>query len=120
MNGTTKTPRMHMMMCFGTACLASGAERSRPPCWSNWKLQGVADEVSVIETGCLGFCAGGPLIVVYPDGVFYQKVHPEDTAEIVAEHVLKGRLVERLMNQLPAPRPASRCSRTSRSSTGRT
>ena len=101
MNGTTKTPRMHIMMCFGTACLSSGAERVKASLLEQLQLQGVDDEVDVVETGCNGFCAGGPLIVVYPGGVFYNKVTPEDTAEIVAEHVIKGRPVERLMYTHP-------------------
>ena len=103
MNGTTKnkTPRMHMMMCFGTACLSSGAERVKTALVEQLEVQGMADEVRVIETGCNGFCAGGPLLVVYPGGVFYNKVQPEDTAEIVSEHVIKGRPVERLMYQHP-------------------
>ncbi len=103
MNGTTKnkTPRMHMMMCFGTACLSSGAERVKTALEEQLEVQGMADEVRVIETGCNGFCAGGPLLVVYPGGVFYNKVQPEDTAEIVSEHVIKGRPVERLMYQHP-------------------
>ncbi len=61
----------------------------------------MADEVSIVETGCIGSCAGGPLVVVYPDGVFYTKVQPEDVAEIVAEHLVKGRPVERLMYRHP-------------------
>jgi NADH-quinone oxidoreductase subunit F len=97
----SKTPRMHMMMCFGTACLSSGAERVKAALAEQLEAQGVADEVRVIETGCNGFCAGGPLVVVYPGGVFYNKVQPEDTAEIVSEHVIKGRPVERLMYQHP-------------------
>ena len=103
MNGITKskTPRMHMMMCFGTACLSSGAERVKAALAEQLEVQGMADEVRVIETGCNGFCAGGPLLVVYPGGVFYNKVQPEDTAEIVSEHVIKGRPVERLMYQHP-------------------
>lgn len=103
MNGITrsKTPRMHMMMCFGTACLSSGAERVKTALVEQLELQGMADDVRVIETGCNGFCAGGPLLVVYPGGVFYNKVQPEDAAEIVSEHVVKGRPVERLMYQHP-------------------
>ena len=92
---------MHIMMCFGTACLSSGAERVKAALEEQLHLQGADAEVSVIETGCNGFCAGGPLMVIYPGGVFYNKVTPEDTAEIVAEHVIKGRPVERLMYQHP-------------------
>jgi (2Fe-2S) ferredoxin len=104
MNGTTKTPHMHIMMCFGTACLSSGAERVKEVLEEQLVLQGAEAEVSVIETGCNGFCAGGPLMVIYPGGVFYNKVTPEDTAEIVAEHVIKGRPVERLMYEHPTTR----------------
>jgi NADH-quinone oxidoreductase subunit F len=98
---STKTPRMHMMMCFGTACLSSGAESVKAALVEQLEVQGVKDEVNVIETGCNGFCAGGPLLVVYPGGVFYNRVGAEDTAEIVSEHVIKGRPVERLMYQHP-------------------
>ena len=62
---------------------------------------GLAGEVKVIETGCLGPCVVGPVAVVYPDGVFYQNVHAEDAAEIVEEHLLKGRIVERLVSHAP-------------------
>ena len=96
-----KTPHMHIMMCFGTACLSSGAERVKAALEDQLRLQNADAEVSVIETGCNGFCAGGPLMVIYPGGVFYNKVTPEDTAEIVAEHVIKGRPVERLMYEHP-------------------
>lgn len=102
MNGTSKTPRMHMMMCFGTACLASGAESVRTALLEQLRLHDMQDEVNVVETGCNGFCAGGPLIVIYPGGFFYNKVAPEDAAEIVEEHVIKGRPVERLMYRHPA------------------
>ena len=98
---TAKTPHMHIMMCFGTACLSSGAESVKAALEEQLKLQGADAEVGVIETGCNGFCAGGPLMVVHPGGVFYNKVTPEDTAEIVAEHVVKGRPVERLMYEHP-------------------
>ncbi|MGI5940364.1 MAG: NADH-quinone oxidoreductase subunit NuoF [Thermoleophilia bacterium] len=100
-NGKSKTPRMHMMMCFGTACLSSGAERVKAALMEQLEIQGMAEEVQVIETGCNGFCAGGPLLVVYPGGIFYNKIQPEDTAEIVSEHVIKGRPVEHLMYQHP-------------------
>jgi len=90
-----------MMMCFGTACLSSGAEGVKAALMEQLEVQGVKDDVNVIETGCNGFCAGGPLLVVYPGGVFYNRVGAEDTAEIVSEHVIKGRPVERLMYQHP-------------------
>ena len=100
-NTITMTPRMHLMMCFGTACLSSGAEAVKTALVDELAKNGLQDEVQVVETGCNGFCAGGPLIVVYPGGVFYNRITPADTAEIVAEHVIKGRPVERLMYQHP-------------------
>ncbi|RPI29568.1 MAG: (2Fe-2S) ferredoxin domain-containing protein, partial [Actinomycetota bacterium] len=94
-------PRIHLMMCFGTGCLSSGAERVRDALLDELGTHGMTDEVSIIETGCNGFCAGGPIVVVYPGGVFYNMVKPEDAAEIVAEHIVKGRPVERLMYRHP-------------------
>ncbi len=79
----------------------------------------LAGEVGVVETGCLGPCVQGPVALVYPDGVFYQNVHVEDVPEIVEEHLLKGRVVERLVSHAPGtdgPRPRWT---TSRSSTAR-
>ena len=54
----------------------------------------LAEEIKVVETGCNGYCAAGPVMVVYPEGIFYQKVTPEDVPELVSEHLLKGRPVE--------------------------
>ena len=63
------------------------------------KRQGLADEVAVVETGCHGLCALGPIMIVYPEGAFYSMVKPEDIPEIVSEHLLKGRIVTRLLYQ---------------------
>jgi len=98
---TMSIPRIHLMMCFGTGCLSSGAERVRDALLDELRAHEMADEVNIIETGCNGFCAGGPIVVVYPGGVFYNHVKPEDAAEIVAEHIVKGRPVERLMYRHP-------------------
>jgi NADP-reducing hydrogenase subunit HndC len=61
------------------------------------KKHGLDEEVEVVQTGCHGLCALGPIVIVYPDATYYAKVQPEDAAEIVAEHLLKGRPVERLV-----------------------
>jgi NADH-quinone oxidoreductase subunit F/NAD(P)H dehydrogenase (quinone)/NADP-reducing hydrogenase subunit HndC len=61
------------------------------------KKRGVEDEVQVVTTGCNGFCAVGPVMVVYPEGIFYQKLAPQNIAHLVEEHFLKGRPVEKLM-----------------------
>lgn len=58
---------------------------------------GLTDEVMVVRTGCFGLCALGPIMIVYPEGTFYSMVKEEDIAEIVSEHLLKGRIVTRLV-----------------------
>jgi len=109
------TTRMHLLMCFGTGCVSSGAEKVRDALVKELVARGLSDavaiedmerashsgEVSVVRTGCNGFCACGPIMVVYPGGFFYQKLTPEDMPELVEEHVLKGRPVERLMFRHP-------------------
>jgi NADH-quinone oxidoreductase subunit F len=112
---STKTTRMHLLMCFGTGCVSSGAEKVRDALVKELASHGLTDavaiqdmdearssgEVSVVNTGCNGFCACGPIMVVYPGGYFYQKLTSEDMPELVEEHVLKGRQVERLMFRHP-------------------
>ncbi|HTZ51662.1 MAG TPA: NADH-quinone oxidoreductase subunit F, partial [Spirochaetia bacterium] len=112
--------RMHLLMCFGTGCVSSGAEKVREALMKELAARGLTDkvviedmekrertsartggEVSVVSTGCNGFCACGPIMVVYPGGFFYQKLTPEDMPDLVEEHVLKGRPVERLMFRHP-------------------
>ena len=110
-----KTTRMHLLMCFGTGCVSSGAEKVREALVKELAARGLMDEVAirdldaarssgevaVVNTGCNGFCACGPIMVVYPGGFFYQKLTPEDMPELVEEHVLKGRPVQRLMFRHP-------------------
>ena len=57
------------------------------------KKQGLEDEVAVVETGCHGLCALGPIMIVYPDATFYSMVQPGDIPEIVSEHLLKGHYI---------------------------
>ena len=88
--------RSHILVCAGAGCVASGAlELSAALKGALHKFE-LASEVAVVETGCLGPCAVGPVAVIYPDGVFYQNIKPQDADEIVEEHLLKGRVVERL------------------------
>ena len=94
--------RTDVLICAGAGCVASGSLKVSAALREEIRRRGLADEVRVIETGCLGPCAVGPVAAVYPDGVFYQKVEPEDAAEIVEEHLLKGRVVERLAYKAPA------------------
>jgi len=88
--------RTHVLVCTGSGCIASGALEVVAALREEIRQKGLAAECKVIETGCLGPCAVGPVAVVYPEGVFYQCLKPEDAAEIADEHLLKGRVVERL------------------------
>ena len=91
--------RTHVLVCAGAGCVASGSLQVSAAFQDAIRDQGLASEVKVIETGCLGPCAVGPVAVVYPDGVFYQNITPEDAPEVVEEHLMKGRIVERLVHK---------------------
>ncbi|MCF8095806.1 MAG: NADH-quinone oxidoreductase subunit NuoF [Desulfobacteraceae bacterium] len=94
--------RLHLMLCGGTGCHASGSKGFHEALDAELKKQGLDEEIEVIETGCNGFCAVGPVMVVQPEGVFYQQLKAEDAAELVESHFLKGRPVERLMYKDPS------------------
>ncbi len=85
------------MVCGGTGCTASHSEKIIEEFNKEIADVGLNEEVKVIKTGCFGLCALGPIVVVYPEGSFYSMVKPEDVKEIVDEHLLKGRVVERLL-----------------------
>jgi NADH:ubiquinone oxidoreductase subunit F (NADH-binding)/(2Fe-2S) ferredoxin/NAD-dependent dihydropyrimidine dehydrogenase PreA subunit len=89
--------RMHFMMCAGTGCIASGSLDVKAALEKELAKRNLTDEVGITMTGCNGFCAMGPLVVVYPDGIFYNQVRPEHAPLIIEEHVLKGRVVESLL-----------------------
>ncbi|MEG2073739.1 MAG: NAD(P)H-dependent oxidoreductase subunit E, partial [Angelakisella sp.] len=89
--------RSHILVCGGTGCTSSGSERIITAFDKELGAAGLASEVKVIKTGCFGLCALGPVVVVYPEGAFYSQVKPEDVAEIVEEHLVKGRIVKRLL-----------------------
>lgn len=89
--------RSHVLLCAGTGCTSSGSLKVRDALAAELKKQGLEEEVSIVETGCHGLCALGPIMIVYPDATFYAMVKPEDIEEIVAEHLLKGRPVTRLL-----------------------
>ncbi|HHZ20563.1 MAG TPA: NADH-quinone oxidoreductase subunit NuoF [Firmicutes bacterium] len=93
--------RAHVLVCGGAGCLSSGCKAVQNALVDELKAQGLDNEVKVVVTGCIGTCDLGPILVVYPEGVFYQKVKPEDVKEIVTEHLLKGRPVERLLFRDP-------------------
>lgn len=89
--------RAHVLVCCGTGCTSSNSTKILEQFEQQIPAQGLDKEVKVVRTGCFGLCAQGPIVVIYPEGVMYYRVTPEDVAEIVSEHLLKGRYVERLM-----------------------
>lgn len=89
--------KMHLLVCAGTGCHASASDTLLDKLKQEVTAHGLEEEIQVIGTGCFGFCEKGPIVKVIPDNTFYTEVKPEDAAEIVAEHVIKGRKVERLL-----------------------
>ena len=89
--------KSHLLVCGGTGCRASEADSIVESLNSELASQGLENEVQVIMTGCFGFCEKGPIVKILPDNTFYTEVKPSDATEIVAEHVIKGRKVNRLL-----------------------
>ena len=89
--------RSHILVCGGTGCTSSQSPKIMEEFEVQLAKRGLSDEAKVILTGCFGLCALGPIVVVYPEGAFYSNVKVSDVAEIVEEHILKGRIVERLL-----------------------
>ncbi len=89
--------RAHVLICGGTGCTSSGSAKIHEEFDKLLKEKGLDNEVKVVQTGCFGLCALGPVVVVYPEGSFYSLVKVEDVKEIVEEHLLKGRIVDRLL-----------------------
>ena len=93
--------RTQLLICQGTSCMSNGAGEVVKAFKAALKEAKLDKEVEIITTGCMGICELGPVMVVYPDGVFYQQITPEDAREIVQEHLLKGRVVQRLFYKKP-------------------
>ncbi len=89
--------RSHVLICGGTGCTSSGSAKLQEAFAQHLEANGLAEEVKIVQTGCFGLCALGPVVIVYPEGTFYSRVEEKDVEEIVTEHLLKGRLVERLV-----------------------
>ena len=89
--------RSHVLVCGGTGCTSSHSNEIIEKLESEIAAKGLQDEIKVIKTGCFGLCALGPIMIVYPEGCFYSEVTVEDVPEIVEEHLLKGRMVTRLL-----------------------
>jgi NADH:ubiquinone oxidoreductase subunit F (NADH-binding)/(2Fe-2S) ferredoxin len=90
------------MVCAGTGCVSNRSFQIKEALENEIKKQGLADEVQVVTTGCNGFCAEGPLMVVQPDGIFYRQITDKEIPHLVEEHFLKGRPVKKLMYTPPA------------------
>ncbi len=89
--------RSHVLVCGGTGCTSSGSAKIIEEFEKEIAATGLTDEVRVVKTGCFGLCALGPVVIIYPEGSFYSRVDPKDVKEIVDEHLLKGRIVRRLL-----------------------
>ncbi len=89
--------RAHVLVCGGTGCHSGGSADIHELMEKEIAGNGLEKEVKVIKTGCFGLCEVGPIVIVYPEGTFYSRVKTDDVAEIVSEHLLKGRKVERLI-----------------------
>ncbi|MBU4313409.1 MAG: NADH-quinone oxidoreductase subunit NuoF [Actinobacteria bacterium] len=92
-----KTYRTHLMLCAGTGCVSNNSFKIKEALEKEIKKHDLQDEILVVMTGCNGFCAVGPIMVVKPDGIFYQNLTEEDIPYLVEEHFLKGRPVQKLM-----------------------
>ena len=89
--------RSHVLVCGGTGCTSSGSAKLIERFEEQLKEKGLDKEVKVVRTGCFGLCEAGPVVIVYPEGTFYSRVKEDDVDEIVSEHLLKGRKVQRLV-----------------------
>jgi len=89
--------RSHVLVCGGTGCTSSGSAQIIEEFEQQLKNFDIDKEVKVVRTGCFGLCALGPIVIVYPEGSFYSMVQKEDVAEIVEQHLLKGKIVKRLL-----------------------
>ena len=89
--------RSHVLVCGGTGCTSSNSQQIIEALEKEIAANALEKEVQVVRTGCFGLCALGPIMIVYPEGCFYSRVQVEDIPEIVSEHLLKGRIVTRLL-----------------------
>ena len=89
--------RSQVLICGGTGCTSSGSQQIQDAFQASIEANGLQDEIKLVRSGCFGLCELGPVVIVYPDGTFYSRVTVDDVDEIVTEHLLKGRRVERLV-----------------------
>lgn len=93
--------RTNILVCGGTGCMASESDKILKNLEVIIKARGYGEEVSVVKTGCFGFCEQGPIVKIEPDNIFYVRVTPKDAKEIIDEHIIKGRKIERLLYNDP-------------------
>jgi NADH:ubiquinone oxidoreductase subunit F (NADH-binding)/(2Fe-2S) ferredoxin len=93
--------RANLLMCAGTGCVASGTLKVKAAMLEELQKRGLSDEIKIVLTGCNGFCAEGPVMLVYPEGIFYQKITVDEVPKLVEEHFLKGRPYEKLLYKEP-------------------
>lgn len=91
------TQHLQILTCGGTGCKASNSRAIAENLNKCIQENGIADKVEVITTGCFGFCEKGPIVKIIPDNTFYTQVKPEDAEEIVKEHIIGGKRIERLL-----------------------
>ncbi len=99
--------RSHVLVCGGTPCVLKGAKTLKDLLNKELNRYNLADEIRVVETGCLGPCDEGPVIVVYPEGTMYSRLQPSDIPRIVQSHLLKGRILQELVYQAPWSPPSA-------------
>ena len=99
--GNSMKFRTKVLVCAGTGCISSNSYKTAKALETEIEKQGLAQEVQVVKTGCQGFCAEGPIVIVQPDGIFYRGVGPKHAPKMIEEHLLNGRPVEKLMYTLP-------------------
>ena len=104
--------RIDLLVCAGTGCVSNHSLKVKAALIAEIQKHELQDRVKVVTTGCNGFCANGPIVVVKPDDTFYQLLTPEDIPHLVEEHFVNGRPVEKLMyrpaeKQAPIPKMAS-------------
>src|SRR5512147_781274 len=88
------TEELHLLVCSGTGCEANKSDKIYKNLESSIIQKGLKDKVSLVKTGCFGFCEQGPIIKVMPDRAFYVRVEPSDVDEIVEQHLVQGNKVE--------------------------
>jgi NADH:ubiquinone oxidoreductase subunit F (NADH-binding)/(2Fe-2S) ferredoxin len=99
MGGRMSLKRTDVLLCCGSGCVSAGALKIKAKLIDTLKQYELLEEINIIETGCMGPCDYGPVMMVYPEGVFYKKLSADDVEELVEEHFMKGRPVKRLMLQ---------------------